>query len=672
MNATRHMTRLLNGSGLAVVVGALLAGGAAAEESERREQLGAMPAPLVAQPGDAPDDGFTPGMMAEAAEEAKQIEVREERRARQRAQRSSGRMFTRYRAHHGHALVMAVVFVFFLTLFGLAFYRFAETDVDLIANDRNATAAFYAAQAGIGKVSWILKNHRSMEAGASLSRLNPFATGFYSDDGPILDEFQQVAHDNQTVLSPGGATWDPYFRINWVDARGATGTPANLMACSRVQVLGALDLDGDGEAGLSGGTTDVQGFPIDPDDVNRKFDVVIGLPATLGENLSAGAPVFTYGNSETAIDFTNNNERLRTQDGYEIPQESGFWYFQRASLGGWDQYGHIFGKPVRQGDIVFPPNLFDDMGKPQRSYFSGLGVREFSESTVFSAVNDPTSGGEGRDIIFVDGDVEIRGVDFGHLDSLGVIRGCDWEETDVTIIASGTLTVKNVRCDNVGRLTLIAQNIVLVGDYDAWINGLAVAGDTITLDDQEFTGDPDHGCPYGILKDGDSPSEPIRYTAYFIGTLLAGESIHLNNSGWTVLFDERVINGQMYDPTYTRPTHRYEDAEDPTFPFDWRLQGGELLTRQDAYTSEEIDQGRGASWDGGGDNIPNVMRIYQLPDWFPFGGSPDNYDYGLQDGVELDFVVAQDWSDYRAFTFWMSLDNWKKVSGSSETSRNIP
>jgi murein DD-endopeptidase MepM/ murein hydrolase activator NlpD len=91
MNAARHMTRLLNGSGLAVVVGALLAGGAAAEDSERHDATN-VATPEVSQT-DAPS-GFTPDMMAEAADKAKQIEVRRERRARERAQRSSGRMFT--------------------------------------------------------------------------------------------------------------------------------------------------------------------------------------------------------------------------------------------------------------------------------------------------------------------------------------------------------------------------------------------------------------------------------------------------------------------------------------------------------------------------------------------------------------------------------------------------
>ena len=70
-----------------------------------------------------------------------------------------------------------------------------------------------------------------------------------------------------------------------------------------------------------------------------------------------------------------------------------------------------------------------------------------------------------------------------------------------------TLSAKDIRCDNVGRLTLIAQDILLVGDYDTWINGLAVAGNTITLDDQQNTSDP-HGCPYGALKHSDSPAEP--------------------------------------------------------------------------------------------------------------------------------------------------------------------
>jgi murein DD-endopeptidase MepM/ murein hydrolase activator NlpD len=94
MNAARHMTRLLNGSGLAVVVGALLAGGAAAEDSERHEENNAASTLVVAQTPETGDVDFSPNMMADAAEEAKRIEVRRERRARERAQRSSGPMFT--------------------------------------------------------------------------------------------------------------------------------------------------------------------------------------------------------------------------------------------------------------------------------------------------------------------------------------------------------------------------------------------------------------------------------------------------------------------------------------------------------------------------------------------------------------------------------------------------
>ena len=37
----------------------------------------------------------------------------------------------------GAALITAVVFVFFLTLFGLAFYRLGETDIDLFGYQRD-------------------------------------------------------------------------------------------------------------------------------------------------------------------------------------------------------------------------------------------------------------------------------------------------------------------------------------------------------------------------------------------------------------------------------------------------------------------------------------------------------------------------------------------------------
>ncbi len=562
---------------------------------------------------------------------------------------------------------MAVVFVFFLTIFGLAFYRLAETDIDLIGNDRATMEALYAAQAGIEKAAWIVKHHRAIEAGSSVS-VNPFSTAFYDTGGPILEDFQQVADNNQAFLSPGGSAFDRYFRINLVDARGLAGDEQRLMDKLKVQVLGALDIDGDGSDGLT--ATDDDGFPIDRDDVSRKFEAVIGLPGSLAHGLSAGAPSITYGDGSTPINFGEKYEALVTQDGYTA---SGFRFYQSGTLGNWDQYRYIFGKSVRQGEIELPSGLFDEAGTPQLAYFSGLDLTPYDGDQIFDRLNDPTAA-DGASIIFVDGNVTIQDVDFGYVDSNGVLRDSDWVETDVTIISTGTTTVKDVQCGDVGRLTLIAQNIRLIGDYDTRINGIALASGTVTFDDREDPGDPS-GCEHEVLKDGTDPSWPLRYSAYFMGTVLAGTEINLRNAGWTVLFDEKVINGLMYDGTLSKPTVVYETAENENGDFPepkWKRKGGELFASQRAYTPEEITSGVAASWDEGTDPPPNLMGIDQRPDWRT---TTDDHDFGVTDDVELDFedggMPLQDWTNYRALNFWMSLDNFRRVNGSRETVRMV-
>jgi hypothetical protein len=51
------------------------------------------------------------------------------------------------RGKGGAALITAIVFVFFLTLFGLAFYRLGETDIDLFGYQKNLSKALYASEA---------------------------------------------------------------------------------------------------------------------------------------------------------------------------------------------------------------------------------------------------------------------------------------------------------------------------------------------------------------------------------------------------------------------------------------------------------------------------------------------------------------------------------------------
>ncbi|MBW2059368.1 MAG: pilus assembly PilX N-terminal domain-containing protein [Deltaproteobacteria bacterium] len=576
----------------------------------------------------------------------------------------------------GYALIMAVVFVFFLTMFGFAFYHLAETDVDLVADLSNSLEAFYAAETGLEKTGWIMRHRPAIEQAGPFANLNPFSPAFYTGNG--FEDFRQVAHGNSSqegdygrgLLSSASSPFPPYFRINSIDARVVDEADPRLMTSVRVKVLGAVDVDGDGVAGLTG--TDSEGFPVDHDDVNRTFDAVIGLPGSLAENVSIGSPVF-YDDAGTEITgFPLLYTRLVTQDGYDVPAESGFFYWHKSDpVTGWDRFDYVLGRPMKKGEIRLPPGLFDETGGPRAAYFSAADARQYAGDQVFDRGNDPTRGTSGREVVYVDGNVVIQDVDFGHLDNDGNLRGCDWNATDVAVISTGTITAKNIHCGNVGRLTLIARDILLVGSYDTRINGIALASGSVILDDQETVGNP-HGCPRGVLKN-ESSQEPLRYTAYFMGTILAGTSIRLKNAGWTVLLDEKAINGLMYDATLSKPTKVYETAEneDGNFPYPrWIKHGGELGVEQESYTPEEIGAGEGASWDSGGDDTPDVMRVFQETVW---NSADERHDFGLEDSVELDFedigIGLQDLSYYPVLTFWMSLDNFRRTSGSRETLR---
>lgn len=94
MLSRRSATRLLNGSGLTVAVGALLAGGVSADSLEPQTPL-----TTVLDPGGQDDPAASPFSaspeeMAEAAETEKRMEQRRQRRARRLAHRSAGQMLT--------------------------------------------------------------------------------------------------------------------------------------------------------------------------------------------------------------------------------------------------------------------------------------------------------------------------------------------------------------------------------------------------------------------------------------------------------------------------------------------------------------------------------------------------------------------------------------------------
>jgi murein DD-endopeptidase MepM/ murein hydrolase activator NlpD len=95
---------LIQGGSVAVVAGALVLGAVSSSEGATLamgEEPAAPIAPTAAQQVNPPT--VEPDVMAQAARKAKQIEVQREKRARERAQRSSGDMFTPTRNYRNTA-----------------------------------------------------------------------------------------------------------------------------------------------------------------------------------------------------------------------------------------------------------------------------------------------------------------------------------------------------------------------------------------------------------------------------------------------------------------------------------------------------------------------------------------------------------------------------------------
>jgi hypothetical protein len=580
----------------------------------------------------------------------------------------------------GAALVTAVVFVFFLMLFGLAFYRLGETDIDLFGYDKKLSKALYASEAGIEKVRWMI-----MEVAAA----NPYSNT-YNEALAI-----SIANPTDGDFFPGQED-KPYFKVSMIQDASIL-VPTEPKSKVRVKVLGSVDVDSDGEAGLTA-SEDV--FTYDPDDVNRRFEAYIGLPGTLGERIgekgiSAAAGAFYAG--VVQVPLSPESRLFRTPDGDYVKDRNGddrFLFFRNRDFGVWDQWEFIFSDPaptVASGEIdeiELPPGVFDITtgeyidedtdGIPD--YFQDLNLRIYAGDQTFTPSNDPTAGADGRSVIYVNGDITIRDVDFGNLNDQGEIKNSDWEKTDLAFIANGDITVDRVDCGNVGRLVLVAKNITFVGDYDTKVNGIAIAYNDITLDG--------NGCTNGILtRPPPNDNRPVKYAAYFLGSMVAGNYIKLQNDGWAVIYDENVIYGKMYSTTILKPTVTYERAETPDFNSfnNWRVtseSNPEFLHTQGIYTQDERDATQGDSSDPGDDNddLPELMRLYtERDEWlpkdhraltetltlnFPSGvfEDPDIFAVTMPDG-------SQNWDFHDTITFWMALDNFTRTSTDGKTTR---
>ena len=572
-------------------------------------------------------------------------------------------------------MVTAVVFVFFLMLFGLAYYRLGETDIDLFGYDKKLSKALYASEAGIDKVRWMLKEIHLISKG------NPFTNPFSS----TYVEANALAIANPTAgdFFPGEVD-KPYFKVSMIQTAGGK---------VKVQVLGSVDVDADGAAGL---TTTEDGFTFDPDDLNRRFEAYIGLPGTLGERIggkgiSAAARAFYASGVGVEVNLSPESRVFKTPDGDSIKDRNGndgFLYFSRGTYGGiWDQWGFIFSDPaptVSSGEIdkiELPTGIFDESGDyvdedndGRPDYFQHLDLETRPPGVPFTRDNDPTAGG--RRVIYVNGDITIKDVDFGYLNDGGEPKNCDWQriKTDLAFIANGKITVERVDCGNVGRLVLVGKDIELVGDYNTKVNGIAIAFNDITLNGS--------GCTNGILtRPPPNDNRPVKYTAYFLGSMVAGNHVVLQDDGWTVIYDENVINGNMYSTTLLKPTLTYEqvEAEDFNTTNNWDREGLELYHGQEDYIQEDIDNAQADYLDEGIDGTPELMKMYLEPIWHD---ADDDHDFPITDGVYCDFtevgnvfedsdisIGAQNWDNYTTIHFYMALDNWEKISALKRTRR---
>jgi hypothetical protein len=570
------------------------------------------------------------------------------------------------RGKGGAALVTAIVFVFFLTLFGLAFYRLGETDIDLFTHQKNLSKSLYASEAGLDKVRWILRESDKIAEANPSKDPNPFSSTYVEADALAI------------ANPPGFFPWEEdkaYFKITEITAELLpTGLPGSRV---KVQAFGSVDVDADGEPGL----TPIGGgkFDPDPDDVNRKFEAFISLPGSLSENVSAAARAF----SGKSGPFSESRDFV-TPDGDSL---NGFLYFGSppSPWGIWDRWEFIFSNPVITGDVELPPGIFDTNGEyidddtdGIPDYFQDLDLRVYSGDQTFRPANDPTAGADGRAVIYVNGNITIENVDFGHLNDNDPweVRNSDWEgyppgRFDLTFIANGDITVNGVDCGNVGRLVLVAKDIIFKGDYDTKVNAIAIASDDITLGSS---------CQYGILTP-QNPSDydrPVMYAAYFLGSMVAGDLIQLQDDGWAVIYDENVINGYMYSTAVSKPTLTYErvEAEDFNSSNNWRSNEStpELLHRQGIYTQDEIDTMQGDYADGGADTLPEVMRVYTNRNrWRPKAVAGVER-WAIGETLRLDFLNGdfedphipdrslQNWDYYDTLTFWMTLDNFTRTN----------
>lgn len=551
----------------------------------------------------------------------------------------------------GIAYVAVLILILLITVSGLAFVQLGEMEDRLFVEEARLSQAMWAAEGGARKAAWALRRLPAIQSLNPTAKFNPFDQRWYSDPAHPLTDTDLVALLNPV---PGETFYPepraPYYRI--ADLAGA-GTKV------RMRVIGSVDSDGDGDEGLvdQDGDGSIGLTEADPQDSNRFLEFFLGLPGSLGRDVSVACLDVVDGNGQR-LPLTWNNEAFRSAKGQDI---SGFWYANRA---GTYQFDMVLSKAILRGEsqeedlageVELPRGLFLPNGDPDSTYFADLAVRVFDGDQVFDRDTDPTAGTASGEVLWVNGDVTLRDVNFGTVSSTGGVVGSDWQETDVIIVATGDITLENVACNWVGRLILVARNIHLNGTWGRWINGLLVVSGDVHL-----WSSPPAGFPAQfewITQWVWSFPSWNAFGTYFFGSLIAGGKVYLHEGGWALLFERHVINGVMGVMPKTVLMDRFEgDGLGPC----WATSGEVTTTAQGGYLQDERLNGAGDSADPGGDGVPEVLRVTVSP-------LVEDSGEGEMVRLVLDGSLAgcpeglRDWGVYSEIDLYMALDNYRRV-----------
>jgi len=551
----------------------------------------------------------------------------------------------------GVAYVAVLILILLITVSGLAFVQLGEMEDRLFMEEARLSQALWAAEGAARKAVWALRQLPLLQSLNPAATLNPFHGKWYSDPAHPLDDTDLMELLNP---APGGPFYPgplaPYYRVT--DLVGA-GTKV------RMRVIGSVDRDGDGDEGMADqdGDGSIGLAEADPQDTNRFVEFFLGLPGSLGRDVSVAAADLVDGNGQR-VSLTWNGEAFRSAKGQVI---SGFWYVNRT---GTYQFDTVLSKLVLRGDsdnddlpgpVQLPKGLFLSSGDPDPGYFADLPVRIFDGDQLFDQNADPTAGTAPGTVLWVNGDVTLRDVNFGTVSSTGGVVGSDWQRTDVTLVAAGDITVENVACNWVGRLVLVARNIHLNGTWGRWINGLLVASGDVHL-----WSSPPAGFPpqfEWITQWVWSFPSWNAFGTYFFGSLLAGGKVYLHEGGWALLFDRHVLNGIMGVLPRTVLLDRFEgEGLGPC----WAKSGEVITAAQGGYLQDERTNGAGDSPDPGGDGIPELLRVTVTP-LVDASGQGETVRLVLDGSLAGCAAGLRDWASYSEIHLYMALDNYRRV-----------